>query len=225
MNFLPANRLRLYRNFKSLDADDYHGIVRFYEHYEDGIRALDFDEYFDCTLAYANALFETGNHGQHLVMCDHLLELVIMQNVETWGGADIYELLLFKKSASLFQMQKYGKAEYVLRELVKIYPDDRLPRRFLEKCLLRQKPPWLMKTRAAFVGLTLLAAGVIAVEFFVVEPFFSGWLRGFRVAHNVLLFIGISSLAVGDGLHAWRCRRAVKRLVGKGRKRKLREKG
>jgi tetratricopeptide (TPR) repeat protein len=220
MNILPSNRLRLYRDFKAIDANDYYGIVRYYELHEDGIRALELEEYLDCTLAYTNALFETGNHGQHIVMCDHLLEIVIMQNIETWGGEDLFERLLFRKAASLFQLHEYPKAEHVLRELVKIYPAEKLPRRFLEKCLLRQKPAWLTKTRATFIGLSLLAAIVIALEFFVIEPFFPSWLFRFQIAHNALLFSGIGSLVVGEGLHAWRCRRAIDRLVGRRRRRK-----
>lgn len=209
MNFLPANRLRLYRDFKALEANDYYGIVRYYEQYEDGIQVLDFDEYLECTLAYKNALFETGHHGKHLVMCDHLLEIIIMQNIETWGGEDLYERVLFRKAASHFYLQEYPKAEHVLRELVKIDPADPLPRRFLEKCLLRQKPPWLMKTRAACVALSLLAAVVIAFELFVVKPFFESWLLPMQIAHNLLLGAGIGVFVAGEILHAWRCRRKV----------------
>ena len=220
MNFLPVNRLRLYRDFKALEANDFHGIVRYYEQYEDGIRALDFEEYLECTLAYTNALFESGNHGKHLVMCDHLLEIVIMQNVETWGGEDLYERVLFRKAASLFHLQEYRKAEHVLRELAKIAPADPLPRRFLEKCLLHQKPAWLMKTRAAFVALSLLAAVVIAIELFVIKPFFAAWLMPVQVAHNVLLGAGVGVFATGEVLHAWRCRRAVAGFAEQIRRRK-----
>jgi tetratricopeptide (TPR) repeat protein len=220
MNILPSNRLRLYREFKAIGADDYHGIVRYYEQFEEDIQAFDLDEYLDCTLAYSNSLFETGNHSKHLVMCDHLLEIVIMQNIETWGGEDLYERLLFKKAATLFQLHEYPKAEHVLRELVKIYPDEKLPRRFLEKCLLRQKPAWLTTTRAACVGLSLLAALVIAVELFAIKPFLPDWLFPFQVAHNVLLFSGIGIFVLGESLHAWRCRKAVTGFVGRIKKRK-----
>ncbi len=221
MNFLPANRLRLYRNFKAIEANDFHGIVRYYEHFEDGIRALDFEEYFDCTLAYTDALFETGNYGQHIVMCDHLLEIIIMQNIETWGGEDLYAQTLFRKAASLYQLHEYPKAEYVVRELVKIHPAVTLYRRFLEKCLLRQKPAWLMKTRAACVGLSLLAAAVIAVELFVVRPFFEDWYRPVQTAHIVLLAAGIGVFVVGESSHGWRCKQKAMRFAEQMRQRKL----
>lgn len=220
MNFLPANRLRLYRNFKAIEANDFHGIVRYYEHFEDAIRGLDFEEYFDCTLAYTDALFETGNYGQHIVMCDHLLEIIIMQNIETWGGEDLYAQTLFRKSASLYQLHEYPKAEYVLRELVKIHPAVTLYRRFLEKSLLRQKPVWLMQTRAACVGLSLLAAAVIAVELFVVKPFFETWYQPAQMVHIILLAAGISVFIIGESLHGWRCRQAAVSFAEQMRRRK-----
>lgn len=221
MNFLPANRLRLYRDFKALDANDFHGIVRYFEQYEEGIRALDFDEYFECTLAYTNAIFETGFHGKHLVMCDHLLEIIIMQNIESWGGEDLYTRVLFRKATSLYYLQEYPKAEHVLRELVKIDPADPLPRRFLEKCLLRQKPAWLMKARAACVAFSLIAAAVIFVELFVVKHFFATWLMPMQIAHNLLLGAGVGFFVVGEFLHAWRCRMAVVKFVERVKKRKI----
>lgn len=204
MSFLPAYRLRLYRNFKALESNDFQGIIRFYEQFEEGIQSLDFEEYFDCTLAYTNALFQTGNHGKHIVMCDHLLEVIIMQNIESWGGEDLYAKTLFLKAASLFHLHEYPKAEHVLRELVKIHPTDRMPCRFLEKCLLRQRPAWLMKTRAATVGIVLLTAVVIAVEIFIVTPFFSSLVSTFQVMHNVLLGLGVFVFVAGEICHALR---------------------
>ena len=209
MNFLPVNLLSLYRDFKALEINDYNGIIRYYEQYEDAIRALDSEEYLECTLAYTNALFQTNNHGKHTVMCDHLLELIIMHNIDTWGGEDVYAKTLFLKAASLFQQQEYPHAEHVLRELVKIYPSDRVPCRFLEKCLLRQRPSWLMKTRGATVGLVLLSAAVIAVELFVVTPFHEAWIDPVRLLRNVLLGLGIGVFVTGELTHALRCRYAA----------------
>lgn len=220
MNFLPANRLRLYRDFKALETNDYYGIIRYYEHFEDAIRTLDFEEYLECTLAYTNALFQTDHHGKHTVMCDHLLEIIIMQNVGTWGGDDLYERVLFQKAVSLFYLQEYPKAEHVLRELIKINPADPMPCRFLHKCLLHQKPAWLMRTRAAGVGLALLAALVIALELFVVKPFIEGWLVPTQIAHNLLIGTSVGVFAVGEMLYVWRCRRIVETFAKNVKKRR-----
>jgi len=213
MYYLPAQRLKLYRNFKAIDAVDYHGIVRFFERFEDGIRVLDDEECFDCTCTYTEALFETGQYGKHVVMCDHLLELVIVQSIETWDGVDIYARLLLRKAASLYQLTEYARSAHILREYIKIYPDDRFALRFLYTCLTRQTPAWLVKTRTAVIGLAFLAVAAVAIELFVVRPFFFDYYEKSLVAHNFLLGSAIFVLAVGEFRHVWRCRRTVRTLA------------
>lgn len=220
MYFLPAERLRLYRNFKSIEVNDFLGIVRFYEQNEDGIRALDFEEYLDCTLSYTDALYEAGDHGKHLVMCDHLLELVIMQNVEHWGGEDLYHALLLKKSASLYHQQAYTKSERILREIIKIYPQDRMAALFLNKTLLRQRPVWLYRARAATVLFALLAVLVIALEILAVPSFFPDLILPMQIAHNLLIGLSLASLSVAEAAHALICRFKTSRFVRRALKNK-----
>lgn len=221
MYFLPAERLRLYRNFKSIEVNDFHGLIRCYEQNEDGIRALDFDEYLDCTLAYTNALFEVANYGKHLVMCDHLLELVIIQNVADWDGDDLYHRLLFKKSASLYHLQEFSKSERILREIIKIYPHDRRAAMYLNKALLLQKPAWLFRARAATVAFALLAVVVIALEILAVPKFFPDLLQPMQIAHNLLISLSLASLSVGEAWHTLRSRLQTVHFVRQAMKKKV----
>ncbi len=222
MNFLPANRLRLYRNFKAIEAHDFHGLVRYYERFEDGIRALDYDEWLDCTLAYTDALFETGNNGKHLVMCDHLLETLIMHNIDNWGGEDLFARTLFKKAASLYQLQEYAKAEHVLRELIKIYPEERVAILFLNRCLLRQRPVWLFRIRAITIALILFTTLFIAVEMLVVRPFYEDQVWWVQATHNVLLISSVLLLGFGETWHAWQSKQRATQFGEDMRLRKAR---
>ena len=221
MYILPTERLRIYRNFKSIEVNDFHGLIRYYEQHEDGIRSLDFDEYLDCTLAYNNALFEAANHGKHLVMCDHLLELVIMQNVDQWDGQDLYHRLLFKKSASLYHLHEYGKSERILREIVNIYPQDRLAALYLNKVLMLQKPHWLFRARAITVAFALMAVVIIALEILAVPTFCPKLLAPMQIAHNLLIALSLASLSVGEAWHSLRCRYQTRTFVQAASKRKL----
>ena len=221
MYILPTERLRIYRNFKSIEVNDFHGLIRYYEQHEDGIRSLDFDEYLDCTLAYNNALFEAANHGKHLVMCDHLLELVIMQNVDQWDGQDLYHRLLFKKSASLYHLHEYGKSERILREIVNIYPQDRLAALYLNKVLMLQKPHWLFRARAITVAFALMAVVIIALEILAIPTFFPSLLQPMQIAHNLLIALSLASLSVGEAWHSLRCRYQTRTFVQAASKRKL----
>ncbi len=205
MYFLPAERLRLYRNFKSIEANDFSGLIYFYEQHEDGIRALDFEQYLDCTLMYTNALFDAADHGKHLVMVDHLLEIVIMQNVLDWDGQDLYHHLLFKKSASYYHLEEFAKSERILREIINIYPDDRLAAVYLNRVLLHQKPEWIFRARAATVAFALLAVLVIALEILAVPRFFPDLLKPMQIGHNLLIGLSLATLTLGEAGHTLRC--------------------
>lgn len=220
MYFLPAERLRLYRNFKAIEINDFHGIIRYYEQNEDGIRSLDFIEYMDCTLLYAHALYEAEYYGKFLVMCDHLLELSIMQNIQEWEGDDLYHRLLLSKSAALYQQQEYAKSERVLKEVIKIYPYDGLAAVYLNKAMLRQRPLWLFHARGLTVGLALIAVVVIALEIVALPQLFPSLSTPFQIAHNLLIGLSLASLALSEAFHVWRCRRRCVKFVAQARKRR-----
>lgn len=215
---LYEQHLKLYYNFKSLRVNDFHGIVRYYEEYEADIRLLDFEEYFDCTYAYATALFETADYERHVAVCDHLLELIIMENVDTWAGEDVYAQVLLKKAASLHQLREDAQTEHVLRELLKIHPDHHLALHTLQANLLRRRPRWLLQTRALALAALLLSVLAIAAALFVVEPFFSQYGDVTRWAYNALLVGGALLLAVGEFAHYWLCRREVRVFAKKAQK-------
>ncbi len=210
MALLPANRLKLYRNFKAIEAGDFYGIVRYFERFEDDIEELDFEEYFDCTVAYTHALFEIGEFRKQIVMADHLLETIISNNIQFWGGEDLYAKVLFRKASALFQIHEIGQATHILREILKMHPNHHESARFLQKCLLVQRPAWLSKARNMTLALILLAAfSIAATEIFVIKPFFPDSYPVARWVHFGLLFASLAILAVSEGLHFWRCFRQV----------------
>ena len=106
---------RIFRDFKEIDAANHRRIIRFYEDKEEDIQRLDFEEYFQLIVAYVNALFEVGAYQKHLLMVDVVIEMTIVHNVERYKGEDIYEKMLFRKAASLYNIMEYAKAEYVTK--------------------------------------------------------------------------------------------------------------
>lgn len=207
MHFLPANRLRLYRNFKAIEANDFYGVIRFYERFENALRALDFEEYLECTVLYANALFETEQYGKHIVMCDHLLEMVVQNNVQSWGGDDIYLKTLYDKAVSLFYLREFAKSAHVLSELIKMDPRHNGYLRLFNKNLLFQRPNWMRTTRGLSILFILLSAVTIALQLFLIKPFMSDLEEETQLLHYCLLGLGIGVLLFAESLHAWRCAR------------------
>lgn len=208
MQPLPHFRLQLYRNFKAIASKDPYGAVRYYEQHEAAIQTLDFDACFDCTIGYTEALFVTGQYAKHVVMCQHVLELIIAHNVDAWAGEDYYQKTLHHKAVSHIRLHEQAQAIQALRALRKLYPGERLFARLLRQCLLHQRPTWLLRARARFVGAVLLAALLIAVEIFVL-PFFPDCLKPARILHNIILVAAVGHLLYCEGKHFIRCTRAA----------------
>jgi hypothetical protein len=209
MMYLPAHRLRIYRDFMALATSDHYGIVRYYERHEEAIQGLEPEVYFDCTLIYLDALFDTGEYGKYTVMCDLTLELMMHHNFDRRKGEDLFTLVLRNKARAQYLLHNFEAVAHITRELVKIDPNDRTAVRLLFRALVARRPAWLIRTRALGIVLVLLAALVIALELLVVEPFFSDWYNDALWTHNLLFCGGIAVMVIGESVHQWRCEQAV----------------
>ncbi|MCO6479085.1 MAG: hypothetical protein J5I94_20790 [Phaeodactylibacter sp.] len=208
---------RIFRDFREIDAVNYRRIIRFYEDKEEDIKRLDFDEYFELITAYVNALFEVGAYQKHLLMVDVVVEMVIVNNVEVYKGEDIYQKMLFRKAASLYNILEYAKAEYILRELIKIDPFNEDFILFLRKCLRKKEPGFLNKAKATGILLFLLSAFVISVEVLFIRPFYKNHVDVVESSRTAIFLLGCTALVGGTLLHRWLVQRQVSRFVEKTR--------
>lgn len=211
MYLSPTYRLKLYRDFKAIDVKDPYGIIRYYEQYEEGLRTLELKEYLDCTLTYTDALFETNDYGRHIVMCDHLIELVITENIHEWGGDDIFCRLLLNKGASLFHQNDLQGSVRVLSALIKINPDYPMARPLLLHCLQVEKTPARLRTRAVSLLLLLcsaISAGSIGLW---IQPFYPEWMDAATWATGILFSSGMVLYVSGEYLHLLQCRKQLKK--------------
>lgn len=189
-------RSKIYRDFRNINPAEYGAVVRFYERNESAIAALDFDEYVELLLSYTHALFELGLYNKHLRMADVVIELSIVENLITFNSEEIYENTLFRKAASYFYLQQYDKAEYIMKELIKINPNDKMNSYFLERCLLKKNPKTQQAIHAFSIVLLLSAAILICVEMLIVRPLFASWANILETTRNILFGIGGLALAV-----------------------------
>ncbi len=204
---------RIFRDFREIDAANYRRIIRFYEDKEEDIKRLDFDEYFELITAYVNALFEVGAYQKHLLMVDVVVEMAIVNNVEMYKGEDIYQKMLFRKAASLYNIIEYAKAEYILRELIKIDPFNEDFILFLRKCLRKKEPGFLNKAKATSIFLFLLSAFIISLEVLFIRPFYKNHVDVVEASRTAIFLLGCTALVGGTLLHHWLVQRRVSRFV------------
>ena len=205
-----AYRSRVYLNFKEIGSREYQTIVRFFEQYEDDIRQLTFEEYFEMLLAYMDALFECGAYSNFIDCCDYAIESVIYFNVDVLDGEDIYHKLLFRKAASYYRLMEYEKCEHILRELIRMNPEDQLAIQFLKKCRRTQPPIIVRNSRAVSVLLFLISAGIIALELIVVKQFFPEYANLTESIRNTTFSLGWVVLIAGGSYLRYRVSEDVK---------------
>ncbi|MBI1224781.1 MAG: hypothetical protein GC192_06055 [Bacteroidetes bacterium] len=209
-----------YRDFRAIEPGDWRGVIRFYEKNETAIRGLDFEEYFELLLAYTDALFEIGAWQKHLLMADVVVETSVMENLPEFNGREVFRHTLFRKAASHFNLLELNQTEHVLRELLRIAPQDSDSAAFLQKCL-RTMRPWLVRqTRAMAIVLFFVAAFGVLLEILVIRNFYESWTMTVRAAWWGVLGVGLVVLVSGEVFHRWRCQREVEQFVNKIKERR-----
>ncbi len=206
---------KTYNEFKEIDMHAYQLIVDFYIKHEEDIRQLKFHEYFELQLAYIEALFESGLYLNLIKICDETIEAVIQNNIQYYQGADIYRKLLLRKSAAHYNLLEYHKAEFILKELIKINPNDGYVIRFFRKSQSHRPPSYVQNTRNVSLLLFLFTAMVICFEMayfgFGKPQTEMGMI--IEVARNIVFLSGWLVLILGDGIFRWKIFKSTKSYV------------
>lgn len=213
MNFSKTYQIQVYHDFKEIEIDSYHAIVRFFEDREAEIQQLEFNEYFEVLVAYTHALFEVGHYQKHLRMADVVIESSILRNIQVFQGEDVYWVTLFRKAASYFNLMRYNKTDYILRELIKMNPFHSDAILFLKRCLRKNQPQFIQNARAISVLLFLVSAMIIAVEVIVIRNFFEAYATMIETLRTAVFIAGAIVLVGSDLFHRWKVNKEVDDFV------------
>ncbi len=219
-NLTSTYHSKIYRGFKDIEPNEYLSVVRYYETYEEEIKQLDFSEFFELLIAYTDALFEVGAYQNHALMVDAAIEISIINNIKFYNKKDIYYELLFKKAASCYNLMRYNEAEHILRELIKINPQNEISIRFLNKCLLQKKPNFIKNARAVSIFLFLIAALIISIELIFIRPLFEMHTATVELARNTTFFFGVSILIGCELVYFIKVKKQLSCFVEQARKKK-----
>lgn len=212
----------VYQEFKEIADNEYRSIVQFFEEFEKEIKQLEFDEYFELLLAYADALFETAAYENHLKVVDAAIGFTIENNIKFYQGKDVFFELLYKKAASQYNLLEYDKAEHIIRELIKMEPNNELTVRFLKKCIGQTKPSYIQTGRALSVFIFLITALLISIELTFIRPFYPVHEELVETGRNALFILGWIVLVSGDLFRKYQVNSQVRTFVSKTKKHKKR---
>jgi tetratricopeptide (TPR) repeat protein len=193
-----------YDAFLAIDTIAYKDKIAFIEENFFKLRELDADEYFDMMVLYGEALFETGEYARQAKLADHIVEMSIERNIVHHRGQDVYAETLFRKAASLHNLDRLDEAVYILKELVKINPANESYKLFLINCVIRQKKPAVRPYRTTSLVLLLSSVVVIAAELTLVRVFWPKWIDVVEPLRNGLFLAGVLLLVAGEVIVRYR---------------------
>ncbi|HXR81910.1 MAG TPA: hypothetical protein VN763_13365 [Saprospiraceae bacterium] len=203
-NPMYANRSETYEAFLAIEAGAYRDKIQFIEENFFMLRELHADEYFDMMVLYGEALFETGEYSRQAKLADHIIEMCMENNIIMHRGQDIYFETLFKKAASLHNLDQIDKAIHILKELIKMNPDHESTKLFLINCFIREKKAIVRPYRNISLILLMTSALVIAVELLLVQTLWPNWSSIVEIMRNGLFITGVVLLIAGEVIVRYR---------------------
>ncbi len=193
-----------YEAFLAIDAGAYKEKIQYIEENFFKLRELDADEYFDIMVLYGEALFESGEYTRQARLADHILEMSIGRNIVIHRDQDVYFETLFKKAASLHNLDRIDEAIHILKELIKINPDHESSKLFLVNCLIHQQKPVVRPYRNISLVLLLTSAVIIAAELILVRRVWPSWTGIVELFRNGLFIGGVVLLITGEVILRYR---------------------
>ncbi len=175
-----------YFSYFRLGETAYREKVRFYEENPDAISSLYFDERIEVDIDYVLSLFEIGKYERFLKKIDPLLEVIIFENIFKYKNENIFNELLFRKAACLFQLKNYTKAEEILLQLIRMEKSNTLYIGLYTISRRKHADDFTTTVRAMANASFLLILGITIARIFFIEPFFDTMLEPFLILRNFL---------------------------------------
>lgn len=198
---IPSSNARLpemYQAFLAIDPLAYQEKIRFVDERFFELRQLGDDEYFDLMVLYGEALFETGDYSRQAKLADHIVEMCIGRNIILHRGLDVYSETLFRKAASLHNLGRLEEATHILKELIKMDPENETYKLFLINCAIRLRKPAVRPYRNTSLGLLLGSVFVIAFELLVIRRVSPPWTVVVEPVRNGMFVAGVLLLVAGE---------------------------
>ena len=181
-----------------MGSDAFRDKVSYYESNKALVHYLTYEERIDVDLDYLLCLFEIGKYHKFLSKVDSSIELVIMDNIFFFNEVNIYNDLLFKKAACLYNTGQYKKSEQMLKSILKLEPTNDSARMLFGKCKRKQGRDWYESTKAIAVVMFLSAFGIAIAELLIIKPFYNEFAPTFSMLKFTCFIVGMLALIANE---------------------------
>lgn len=181
-----------------IGEEAYHEKIRFYEKYRKEILDLPFEQSCKIRLDHSIALAKVGAHHAFLRKAEPLLSIVIEHNIFNYKGIDIFQELLYNKADALYKLYEHSKALSVLKELIKINPDEEKYKKHFYKISVEHKRSNAQTIRGITILMFLVAAILIALQLMVVNSFYPQYSAYIENVRNALLLFACLLIASNE---------------------------
>lgn len=199
-----------YLDYQLIPSTDYRGKIRYFDRFYASLDSLDEDQRLDVNLDFNKALFEVGNYHRFVQSVDPLIEQVIIDNIYDHNGEKVFEGLLFKKAAALYNLRQHDGAIKILKSLINIDKDHQLAKRLLSLCIRKRGKTWYDLSKAIAIVLMFSAVSILFAELVIVSSFYLEYLAQVMLLRNVLILTASAILVSRELAMIWSIRMEVK---------------
>lgn len=181
----------IYDQYYDIDPQSYHERIRYFDSHIQEIYQLAFPQSLHIRIDNCIALYKVGAHRQFLRKADRLINLIISENIYHYQDRDIYYELLTMKAEAHHRVREYRLSTHVLRELIKIRPQDKQSKKHFIKAMCDYWRHEAQFVRGLSIILFLSAGIVIAMELLIVRSFYMQYTQYVELTRNLMLLSGI----------------------------------
>lgn len=196
-------------SYFSIDQSNYTDRIAWYESHFKEIQQIDDKARIEIDIDYTLSLFQVGRYNQYIAQSKPLIEDVIINNIFEVNQKDIFQLLLFNKAASHYNINQLEESNHILLELCKMDPTNKDYRAFAAKVIRIRSYRQFDTLKGIALGMILLSLVIIIVEILMIRTLLLEFVAPVEATRNTLLICSFILL----GYNEWQIKKHIKETM------------